>query len=149
MTTRYIGGKEDVAWPLPPAAWDALPVEAQALILALLGQVVGLQTEVAALHAQCRELQARMRWLLWRGEESLDHKAAALCRDLNSWWPALWTVARVERVEPTNNVAERLLTVVASCRQQGRQLLDFPVAAGAAALQGRPAPSLVPAPRWS
>jgi transposase len=111
--------------------------------------------------------------LLWRGEENPDRKAAALCRDLNRWWPALWTFARVERVELTNNVAERalrpavlwrkgsfgsdsaagsrfaerLLTVVASCRQQGRQLLDFLVAAGEAAVRGTPAPSLLPAPQ--
>ena len=120
-------------------------------------------------------LQARLGRLLWRGEESQDRKAAALCRDLNKRWAALWTVARVEGVEPTNNVseralrpavlwrkgsfgcdseagsrfAERLLTVVASCRQQGRRLLDFLVVAGEAALRGMPAPSLLPAPQGS
>jgi transposase len=41
--------------------------------------------------------------------------------------------------------AERLLTVVASCRQQGRLLLAFLVAAGEAALHGTAAPSLLPA----
>ena len=76
-----------------------------------------------------------------------------------------------EGVEPTNNVAERalrpavlwrkgsfgsdsdagsrfverLLTVVASCRQQGRRLLDFLVAAGEAAWRGCPPPSLLAA----
>jgi transposase len=115
-------------------------------------------------------LKARTGRLLWRGEDSADHKAAGLCRELNKWWDALWTFARVEGVEPTNNVseralrpavlwrkgsfgcdseagsrfAERLLTVVATCRQQGRQLIDFLVAAGEAALQGTPAPSLLP-----
>ena len=39
--------------------------------------------------------------------------------------------------------AERLLTVVASCRQQGRPLLAFLVAAGQAVLQGTAAPSLL------
>jgi transposase len=115
-------------------------------------------------------LQARVGRLLRRGRENPDRKAAGLCRDLTRWWPALWTFARVEGVEPTNNVAERalrlvvlwrkgsfgsdselgsrfaerLLTVVASCRQQGRHLLDFLVAAGEAALQGTAAPSLLP-----
>jgi len=77
----------------------------------------------------------------------------------------------VDGVEPTNNVAERalrpavlwrkgsfgsdsaagsryaerLLTVVASCRQQGRPLLGLLMAAGEAALQGSAAPSLLPA----
>jgi transposase len=41
--------------------------------------------------------------------------------------------------------AERLLTVVASCRQQGRPLLEFLVAADEAALHGTAAPSLLPA----
>jgi transposase len=79
--------------------------------------------------------------------------------------------ARVEGVEPTNNVseralrpavlwrkssfgsdseagsrfAERLLTVVATCRQHGRRLRDLPAAAGEAALPGSPPPSLLPA----
>jgi len=42
--------------------------------------------------------------------------------------------------------AERLLTVVASCRQQGRPLLECLVAAIEAPLQGSPSPSLLPAP---
>jgi len=116
-------------------------------------------------------LQARLGRLLRRGQANPDWKAAGLCRELTKWWPALWTFARVEGVEPTNNVAERalrpavlwrkgsfgsdsaagsqfaerLLTVVASCRQQGRRLLGFLVAAGDAALRGTAAPSLLPA----
>jgi transposase len=86
-----------------------------------------------------------------------------------SCWPALWIFARIDGVEPTNNVseralrpavlwrkgsfgsdsetgsrfAERLLTVAGTCRQQGRPLLDFLVAAGEATLQGTAAPSLL------
>jgi hypothetical protein len=41
--------------------------------------------------------------------------------------------------------AERLLTGVALCRQQGRPLLAFLVAAGEAALQETAASSLLPA----
>jgi transposase len=118
-------------------------------------------------------LQARLGRLLRRGQENPDHKAAALCRELRKWWPALWTFARVEGVEPTNNAAERalrpavlwrkgsfgsdtegggrfaerLLTVAATCRQQRRHLLYFLGAAGEAALQGSAAPSLLPAPQ--
>ena len=117
-------------------------------------------------------LQARLGRLLRRGQENPDRKAAGLCRELTKWWPALWTFARVEGVEPTNNVAERalrpavlwrkgsfgsdseagsrfaerLLTVVATCRQQGRPLLAFLVAAGEAALRRNVPPSLLPAP---
>jgi transposase len=118
-------------------------------------------------------LQARLGRLLRRGQENPDRKAVALCRELSKWWAALWTIARVEAVEPTNNVseralrpavlwrkgcfgsasesgsriAERLLMVVASCRQQGRPLLAFLVAAGEAVLWGRPSPSLFPPPQ--
>ena len=42
---------------------------------------------------------------------------------------------------------EALLTVVATCRQQGRNLLDFLVMAGEAALHGSAAPSLLAAPQ--
>jgi transposase len=115
-------------------------------------------------------LQARLGRLLRRGQDSPDHKAAGLCRELTKWWAALWIFARVDGVEPTNNAAERalrpavlwrkgsfgsdseagsrfaerLLTVVASCRQQGRPLLAFLVAAVEAALRGSSAPSLLP-----
>ena len=47
--------------------------------------------------------------MLRRGQENPDCKAAALSRELSKWWPALWTFARVEGVEPTNHVAERAL----------------------------------------
>jgi transposase len=122
-----------------------------------------------ALQRRLIPLQARLGRLLRRGQDSPARKAAALCRQLRKWWPALWTFARVEGVEPTNNVAERavrpavlwrkgsfgsdsaagrrfaerLLTVVASCRQQGRPPLAFLVAAVEAALQGTAAPSLL------
>ena len=96
---------------------------------------------------------------------------ATLCRELMKWWTALWAFARLGGVEPTNSLseralrpavlwrkgsfgadseagsrfAERLLMVVATCRQQGRPLLDFLVAAGEAALRGLPPPSRLPA----
>jgi transposase len=117
-------------------------------------------------------LQPRLGRLLHRGQDNRDGKAAALCRRLQKWWPALWTFARVEGVEPTNNVAERalrpavlwrkgsfgsdseagsrfveqVLTVAATCRQRGRSLLDCLVAAGDAALQGTTPPSLLSLP---
>ena len=116
-------------------------------------------------------LQARLGRLLRRGQDNPDRKAAGLCRELRKWWPALWTFARVEGVEPTNNgaeralrpavmrrngsfgsdseagsrFAERVLTVRATCLQQGRSLLGFLVAAVEAALQGPARPSLLPA----
>ena len=49
--------------------------------------------------------------------------------------------------EAGSQFAERLLTVVATCRQQGQHLLDFLVAAGEATLRGSLLPSLLPAPQ--
>jgi transposase len=118
-------------------------------------------------------LQAGLRQAL---EDGLDPPhagvAGALCGNLLDSWPALWTFAHVDGVEPTNNAAERalrpavlwrkgsfgtqsadgsrfverIMTVAATCRQQGRSLLDFLVAASTAARLGRPPPSLLPAP---
>ena len=116
-------------------------------------------------------LQAQLGRLLRRGQENPDHKAAGLCRELTKWWAALWTFARGAGVEPSNDAAERalrpavlwrkgsfgadseagsryaerLFTVVASCRQQGPPVLDFLVAAVEAALRGSSPPSLLPA----
>src|SRR5262249_48079567 len=78
-------------------------------------------------------------------------KTAAVCRELRNLEPALWTFLRVAGVEPTNNAAERalrhavlwrkssygtastkgsryvahILSVVATCRQQGYNVLEF------------------------
>src|SRR5215212_7502241 len=67
------------------------------------------ESDRGELRRQLIPLQARLGRLLRRGEESPDRRATALCRELDKWWAALWTFARVEGVEPTNNVAERAL----------------------------------------
>jgi transposase len=84
--------------------------------------------------------------------------------------PRLWTFARPAGVAPTNNVAERavrhgvlrrktsggtgsvagsrfverILSVVATCRQQGRNVWDYLTDCQHAALVGQPLPSLLP-----
>src|SRR5262249_21471255 len=98
-------------------------------------------------------------------------KTAGVCRELLTVEPALWTFVRVEGVEPTNNAAERalrhavmwrktshgteseagtrfmenILTVVASCRQQGRNVLEYLGGCCHAALKGVSPASLLPA----
>jgi len=112
-----------------------------------------------------------LRSLLQRGAAGGCAKTAGVCRELLKVEPALWTFLRVAGVEPTNNAAERalrhavlwrkssygtasakgsryvstILSVVATCRQQGRNVLEFVTACCQARLQGRPAPSLLPA----
>jgi transposase len=97
-------------------------------------------------------------------------KTAGVCADLLALEESLWTFASVEGVEPTNNAAERavrhavcwrktsygtdseggsrfverILTVVASGRQQGRRIFQFLVDAIDAQRKGRVRPSLVP-----
>ena len=84
--------------------------------------------------------------------------------------PALWTFARQERVEPTNNAAERALrplvlkrkisgptrsrrgdqflsygyTAYETCRRQGRDLWHFMHGAVHALIAGTAPPSLIP-----
>lgn len=118
-------------------------------------------------------IAGQRRWLrnlLKRGSECGCAKTAGVCRQLLKLEPALWAFLRVEGVEPTNNAAERalrhavlwrkssygtasakgsryvanILTVVATCRQQGRKVLEFVTACCQARLQGRTAPSLLP-----
>jgi transposase len=93
------------------------------------------------------------------------------CRDILKRREALWTFVQVEGVEPTNNTAERsirpgvqrrkisfgtqseagsrfvesMMTVVATLKQQQRNVLEYLTAAHEAALRGVAAPSLLPA----
>jgi transposase len=108
--------------------------------------------------------------LLTRGTTSACAKTAAVCREVRAVEEGLWTFARRSGIEPTNNAAERairhavcwrktsygtdsargsrfverMLTVVASCRAQHRNILEFLATAIAAAHHGTPAPSLCP-----
>jgi transposase len=100
-------------------------------------------------------LREQVRLLLERGSACDCAKTAAVCRELLAVEGSLWTFAGRAGIEPTNNAAERavrhavcgrktsygtdsargsrfverMLTVVASCRQQGRGVLDFLVKA--------------------
>jgi transposase len=62
----------------------------------LLGQVEG-------------RLRAEVRGWLERGAGYAGIKTAGVCQEVLRLEPALWTFARVEGVEPTNNAAERAL----------------------------------------
>src|SRR5262249_18049355 len=93
------------------------------------------------------------------------------CAELLRVEESLWTFAQVEGVPPTNNAAERAerhaviwrrisggtdsaagsrfvertLTGVGTCRQQGRDVLDYLTSWFAAARSGQAIPSLLPA----
>jgi hypothetical protein len=161
--------------PRAPALCATVPAPVPAPLLEQLATLrvenAALRAQNAALQERIRELKARLGRLLRRGQQTPDRRAAGLCRELTKWWAALWTFGRVGGVEPTNNVseralrpavlwrkgsfgsdseagsrfAERLLTVAATGRQQGRRLLDLLVVANEAPLGGSPPPSLISA----
>src|SRR3982751_5837714 len=96
-------------------------------------------------------------------------RTAGTCRELLAGETHLWTFVRVEGIEPTNNHAERalrhgviyrklsggtdsesgsrfverILSVVATCRQQGFNVLDYLARCYGAQLDGGPVPSLI------
>lgn len=119
-----------------------------------------------------RPARQRVEDLLRRGASCGEAKTEETCRRILKLAPALWTFVRIEGVEPTNNAAERavrpgvlwrkgsfgtdsarasrfaerMLTVAATCRQQGRNVVDYVTRAVEACLRDENAPSLLPAP---
>ena len=96
-------------------------------------------------------LRPMVRSSLERGSRCGCPKTAATCGELLRLWECLWTFTRVSGVEPTNNAAERalrhaviwrrisggtdseggsrfverMMSVVATCRQQRRSVLEY------------------------
>jgi transposase len=124
----------------------------------------------ASFRVYMRSLTARVEGLLAKGIERGDEKTARTCAKLLKAKVALWTFVRVDGVEPTNNSAERavrhgvivrkvsggtkseggsrfierILTVRATLRLQGRPILPFIQAACEARLRRATPPSLLP-----
>jgi transposase len=117
-------------------------------------------------------LRPMVRSSLQRGAACACPKTATTCGELLRLWDCLWTFTRVEGVEPTNNAAERalrhaviwrrisggtdseagsrfverMLSVVATCRQQKRGVLGYLTRCHEARLNRLPSPSLLPTP---
>lgn len=96
-------------------------------------------------------IRVRIKQLLTEGTRCRSKKVAGRCRAILKLYSALWTFVRHEGIEPTNNnsertirkgviwrklsfgshsaegsrFVERMLTVTASLRQQGRHVADF------------------------
>lgn len=124
----------------------------------------------ATFQEKMQPVQAKVADLLRLGTTCAHPKTAATCRDILKREVALWTFVYVEGVEPTNNLAERLIrpgvlwrkrsfgtqsqtgshfterimTVVATLKQQHRNVLNYLVETCEAANWGKPAPSLLP-----
>jgi transposase len=119
---------------------------------------------------QMRPVRTQVGELLRQGTSCTQSGTAGTCRDILKREAALWTFVDVEGVEPTNNLAERqirpgvlwrnssfgtqseagsrfverIMTVVSTLKQQGRNPLDYLTEACDAANRGRSAPSLLP-----
>jgi transposase len=117
-------------------------------------------------------IRSAMRELLTTGRAIRWYRIQGFSAELLTHWDALWTFSTTDGVEPTNNAAERalrpavlwrkgcfgtqsvagsrfverVLTVTATCAQQGRKLFDLLVEALRAAWSGQPAPVLVSPP---
>ena len=114
-------------------------------------------------------LRPMVRTSLGRGSRCSCAKTAATCGELLRLWDCLWTFTRVAGVEPTNNAAERalrhaviwrrisggtdseggsryverMLSAVATCRQQQRSVLEYLTQCHRARLIGMEIPSLL------
>jgi transposase len=115
-------------------------------------------------------LRREVRQSLEEGSKCGCAKTSATCFEILKVEEGLWTFARVEGIEPTNNAAERALrfaviwrrisggtdsergsrfvertlSVVATCRQQGRDVLEYLTSCFEADHRGQPIPSLMP-----
>ena len=124
----------------------------------------------ATLRSKVAMMRLSLREDLRRGVKCGGSKTAGTCRELLKGETHLWTFVRVEAVEPTNNDAERalrhgviyrklsggtdseagsrfverMLSVVATCRQQDINVLGYLTRCYQAHLDGKPAPSLLP-----
>lgn len=121
--------------------------------------------------AELPELRSRIKEYLKRGVDAKHSKTAGLCGALLRDFEMLWTFTCHDDIEPTNNeaerilrhgviwrklcygtnsaggsrFAERILTVLATCRQQNRDLLSFLRESLVAHRHGRDAPLLLKA----
>ena len=124
----------------------------------------------AAFQQTMEPLSREIEGLLEQGSHCGHAKTQRTCQNILKLRAALWTFVRVEGVEPTNNAVERairpgvlwrrvsfgsqseagcrfverMLTVTATLKQQGRNVFHYLTAACHASLHGLPAPSLLP-----
>ncbi|WP_406701247.1 transposase [Singulisphaera sp. Ch08] len=115
-------------------------------------------------------LRCQVRHVLEDGSKCGCAKTSATCFEILKVEEGLWTFAWVQGIEPTNNAAERALryaviwrrisggtgseqgsrfverplSVVGTCRQQGRNVLDYLTSCFEAEHRGQSIPSLLP-----
>jgi hypothetical protein len=153
---------------IPADLWDAIPPTLRPAIVAV---VAGLEARVADLEARLNQTSANSSRpsSAERGRVGVPEDGRHGPRDPGVE-VSVWAFVSILRVVPTNNAAERalrhavcwrktsygtdsaagnrfverVLTVVAPCRKQGRDVLGFLMEAVQAAWAGTTPPSLVP-----
>jgi transposase len=139
-------------------------------LFALWQQFRAGQLSRPALQEAMKPVREAVRQTLQRGQKSRCGKTAGTCKELLGHEPWLWTFVDTAGVEPTNNEAERserhgvlwrktsggtesppgsrfverVLSVVETCRRQGKKVLDYLQACIEAWRQEQTPPSLVP-----
>ena len=124
----------------------------------------------AALQRRMAPVKRDVERYLLRGMSSGKKVLVGTCRELYKHRPWLWEFARTDGVEPTNNASERalrhaviwrklsfgtqsaagsrfvetMLTVIETCRQQGRPVCDYLASALQAHFAQQKAPTLLP-----
>lgn len=127
--------------------------------------------EWEAFQERMRRLRREVSQALNDGSRCSCAKTAATCWEVLKVEDGLWSFARVRGIDPTNNAAERalrfaviwrrisggtdslhgsrfverMLSVVATCRQQGRNVLEYLTSCFEADCRGQAIPSLTPA----
>ncbi len=122
-----------------------------------------------AFQERMHRLRREVKQTLLEGSRCPCAKTAATCFELLKVEEGLWTFAQVQGIAPTNNVVERalrhaviwrrisggtdsvhgsrfverMLTVVATCRQQGHNVLDYLTSCFEADRRGHALPSLL------
>ncbi len=124
----------------------------------------------ATLKKKTKPIKIFIEGLLHQGKRSKNKKTSGTCRNILSYGSGLWRFLETDGIEPTNNLAERLIrtiaiwrktsfgtqskagslymerimTVVATCKLQKRNILDYLTHAVKSYVEKSTFPSLLP-----
>jgi len=165
--TRTLRGLAE--WGHPDSAWAGALLKHLEELLEAWRDFREAKSTREGLAAALLPVQQALEKGLKEGVQHQWHHIHNLSKDLLKHWEALWTFVRAEGGEPTNNAAERalrpaviwrklsfgtqseagsrfverILSVVMTCRQQGRNVWAFLTQALQASWSAQPLPSLI------
>jgi transposase len=178
---NFFSGIRQICWAHLKRDFKAIS-EGKGVIGKIGQELYGLAKKILKMRARVRDrtlqwrtFQKRMTPLMKRVEELLEEGASGIgtlsgkCRRIIKHREHLWTFVHEQSVDPTNNIAERvvrqgvlwrkssfgtqsergaryverILTVCATCRLQGRSIIEYLRDTCHCHLDGIPAPSLI------